>query len=201
MNHTNAVQLLAIESAAHLAKGDVTGAEAAVRAALKRSPRDHDLLAAATKVYMDFGRYTNALDTIEQQLQVVPDDPSALFYKGNACLQLNAFAEAIEPLTRVLEMETNNFSKAHYLAQFMRAKAYLGQEKLKQAKEDYEALRTALPKEFPVYYDLGEIAYRQKDTNAAIQNYQMYLANAPTNYTDELKFVTTRLAELKQGSP
>jgi tetratricopeptide (TPR) repeat protein len=201
INHTNAIQLLGIEIAAHLAKGDVKSAEASVQAALNKSPRDADLLATATKVYIDFGRYTNALNTTEQQLQIRPDDPAALFYKGNACLQLNLLAEAIGPLTKVLEMETNNFSKAHYLAQFMRAKAYLGLGKLKEAKQDYEILRTALPKEFPVYFDLGEIAYRERDTNAAVQYYMLYLLNAPTNLVDDLKKVHTRLAELKHGSP
>ena len=201
LDHTNAVQLLGLETSAHMAKGEVKQAEDTVRAALTKSPGDPDLLAIATKVYMDFGSYTNALATADQQLQLRPDDAAALFYKGNACLQLNQFSQAIEPLTRVLQMETNNFSKAHYLAQFMRAKAYLGDQKLEQAKADYEVLRQALPKEFPVYFDLGEIAYRQKNTNAAIQNYELYKANAPTNLTEDLKVVNLRLAELKHGTP
>jgi tetratricopeptide (TPR) repeat protein len=111
------------------------------------------------------------------------------------------FAEAIEPLTKVLQMETNNFSKAHYLAQFMRAKAYLGLHKLEEAQADYEVLRQALPKEFPVYFDLGEIAYRRNDTNLAIREYELYKANAPTNLTADLQMVNKRLAELKRGSP
>ena len=201
LNHTNAVELLATETGAHLHKGDVQGAEAAVRAATGKSPLDADLLSAATKVYIDFGQYTNALQTIDQQLKLRPDDAGALFYKGNACLQLNRFDEAIEPLTKLLAMETNNFSKAHYLAQFMRAKAYLGQGKLAEAKLDYETLSKALPKEYPVYFDLAEIAYREKETNAAVQYYKMYKVNAPTNYTEDLKVVGERLEELTHGSP
>src|SRR6185369_9267067 len=138
LNHTNVVELLATETAIHLAKGDLSGAQKAVNSTVSKSPQDPDLLAAATKVYMDFGQYTNALETIEQHLRIRPDDPGALFYKGNACLQLNRFGEAIPPLTRLLAMETNNFSKTHYLAQFMRAKAYLSQDKLSEAKQDYE---------------------------------------------------------------
>jgi tetratricopeptide (TPR) repeat protein len=201
MNHTNTVEVLAFETAAHLSKGDLKSAEAVVQTGLGKSPHDADLLAAATKVFMDFGCYTNALKTIEQQLQIRPDDPGALFYQGNACLQLNEFGEAIEPLTRLLQMETNNFSKAHYLAQFMRAKAYLGLKKLNEAKQEYEDLSRALPKEFPVYFDLGDIAYREKDTKAAVHYYELYKANAPTNFTEDLKLVDTRLAELKQASP
>jgi tetratricopeptide (TPR) repeat protein len=199
MNHTNTVQLLGIETAAHLAQGELKEAEATVHAALAKAPQDPDLLTTASKVFLDFGCYTNALKTIDQQLRLRPEDPAALFYKGNACLQLGAFAEAIPPLSKLLQMETNNFSKAHYLAQFMRAKAYLGEHQLPEAKADYEVLRQALPSEFPVYFDLGEIAYREKDTNAAIHNYELYKANAPTNYTEDLKLVNTRLAELKQS--
>ncbi|HZR20366.1 MAG TPA: tetratricopeptide repeat protein, partial [Verrucomicrobiae bacterium] len=199
--HTNAVQLLGLETSAHLAKGQLTQAENTVETALAKAPQDSELLSIATKVYMDFGCYSNALATADRELQFRPDDAAALFYKGNACLQLNQLGEAIPPLTRMLELETNNFSKAHYLAQFMRAKAFLGQNKLAEAKADYETLRQALPKEFPVYFDLAEIAYRQKDTNAAIQNYELYKANAPTNFTDDLKLADTRLIELKHGSP
>jgi tetratricopeptide (TPR) repeat protein len=201
LNRTNAVELLGTETASYLAKGDLPSAQAAVHAATTKSPQDADLFAAATKVFMEYGQYTNALESIEHQLKIRPDDAGALFYKGNACLQLNRFAEAIEPLTRLLSMETNNFSKAHYLAQFMRAKAYLGQDQLSEAKQDYQVLSKALPKEFPVYFDLGEIAYREKDTNAAVQYYELYRANAPTNYVDDLKLVATRLEELKHGSP
>ena len=201
LSSTNAVQLLSIEASARLGKGDLNGAETAVDSALRKAPQDTELLATATKVYMDFGLYTNALRVVERELEIRPDDPGALFYKGNACLQLNRYSEAIAPLTRVVNLETNNFSKAHYLAQFMRAKAYLGQNQLEDAKRDYLTLSKALPKEFPVYFDLGEIAYREKDTNAAIQYYQLYKANAPTNFVDDLKLADSRLAELKHGSP
>jgi tetratricopeptide (TPR) repeat protein len=201
INHTNAVELLAFETASHLSFGDSKSAEAAVSSSLAKWPGDTDLLAAATKVFMDFGSYTNAMNTIEQQLRLHPNDPRALFYKGNACLQMNDFQHAIEPLTIVMNQETNNFSKAHYLAQFMRAKAYLGMGKLNESKADYEILSKALPKEFPVYFDLGEIAYRQNDSRAAVQYYELYKANAPTNFTDELKLANSRLQELKQGSP
>jgi len=52
-----------------------------------------------------------------------------------------------------------------------------------------------------VYFDLAEIAYREKETNAAVQYYKMYKVNAPTNYTEDLKVVGERLEELTHGSP
>ena len=50
---------------------------------------------------------------------------------------------------------------------------------------------------FQIAYGLGEIAWRQHDTNEAVRNYQIYLANAGTN-SDEAKTVLERLRELKK---
>jgi len=53
---------------------------------------------------------------------------------------------------------------------------------------------------FPVAFGLGEIAWRQHDTNEAIRNYKLYLACANTN-TEEATNVMQRLRELKGHSP
>jgi len=89
-------------------------------------------------------------------------------------------------------LQTNNYS-----ALLNRAIAYLRANQLDSARQDYQTLQKAAPSAYPVYYGLAEIAYQQKDTNAAIQNYELYLANGSPN-ADEIKFVTQRLAELKQ---
>ncbi|HYG35201.1 MAG TPA: tetratricopeptide repeat protein, partial [Clostridia bacterium] len=201
LNRTNEMQLLWVETAAHLARSDLAGAENSIKAALQRFPADEDVLSVATKVYMDFGHYSNALTTIDQQLKIRPNNEGALFYKGNACLQLNEFGPAIDALTRLLNLETNTTSTVRQLSLFMRARAYMGSDRLDLAQKDYEILAQALPNEFPVYYDLGEIAYRKKDTRAAIRNYELYLKNAPTNFVDDIKLVNTRLQELKAGAP
>jgi hypothetical protein len=72
--------------------------------------------------------------------------------------------------------------------------------KLEAAQRDYEVLQKAFPTAFQIYYGLGEVAWQKKDTNAAIRNYQLYLANAQTN-TAEAKVVSERLKQLKPGSP
>jgi tetratricopeptide (TPR) repeat protein len=200
LSRTNEPQVLAVEVSGYLAKDDLKRTEEIVDTALKKYPNDEGVLATVAKAYMDFGRYTNALPLLEQQLKIRPDNQDALLSKGNACLQIKAFDQAIEPLTRVIQTETTNFTKLHYMALFMRAKAYLNSGKLDEAQSDYEVLQKALPTEFPVYYDLGEIAYRRKDTRLAIEHYQHYLANVPTNFTEDIKFVSERLNKLKQGS-
>ncbi len=192
---TNRTEFLFVETSAHLGQGDLRGAEAAVQSAAAKYPGDADLLATATQVYMRYGCYTNALTTIEQELKLAPTNLTALVNKGFACIQVGAFEQAIPPLTRVLAMDTNNYS-----ALLNRAIASLRGNKLEAAQRDYELLQKTFPTAHQIYYGLAEIAWRKKDTNAAVRNYQLYLANAKTN-TAEAKLVSARLKELKPGSP
>jgi tetratricopeptide (TPR) repeat protein len=191
---TNRTELLFVEASAHLALNDLRGAEAAVRATTQEYPGDSGLLATATQVYMKYLRYTNALTTIEQELNIAPTNMNALVNKGYACIQIGAFEEAIPPLTQVLTMDTNNYS-----ALLNRAIACLRANKLAAAQRDYELLQKAFPTAHQIYYGLAEIAWQNKDTNAAVRNYQLYLANAQTN-TAEAKFVSERLKQLKPAS-
>jgi tetratricopeptide (TPR) repeat protein len=191
---TNRTQMLLVESSAHLAKGDLPGAEAAVRASLKRFPGDADVLATATQVYMKYGCYSNALGTIEQHLLISPTNITALVNKGCACIQIGAFEQAIPPLTQVLTLEPTN-----HTAMLNRAISYLRANQLEAAQRDYQVLQQLFPTSHQIYYGLGEIAWRKKDTNSAVKNYDLYLANTQTN-TAEARIVTARLKELKSGS-
>jgi hypothetical protein len=57
-----------------------------------------------------------------------------------------------------------------------------------------------MPSSYRIHFGLAEVAYRKRDTNAALRNYRMYLSNAPTN-TPESKEVFARMKELKPGYP
>ena len=191
---TNRTELLFVEASAHLGQNDPAGAEAAVQAAMAQYPGDADMLATATQVYLKYGRFSNALSIIEQELSIAPTNMSALINKGYTCIQVGAFEEAIPALTQVLAVETNNHS-----ALLNRAIAYLRANKLEESKTDYERLQKVFPSASQISYGLAEIAWRKRDTNAAIRNYELYLANAPTN-TVEAKSVIARLKELKPGA-
>jgi tetratricopeptide (TPR) repeat protein len=145
---------------------------------------------------MNFANFSNALPLMERQLKVTPDNLDALLNKGVASLQVGAFDPAIEALTKVLSIETNSSSELYTKALLSRAIAYLRSDHLDEAQRDYEALQKSFPLAYRVYYGLGDIAYRRKDTNAAIRNYQLYLTNSPAN-PDEIKTVTNRLRELQ----
>jgi tetratricopeptide (TPR) repeat protein len=93
-----------------------------------------------------------------------------------------------------MTLETN--TPNYYVALLNRAISYLRSAQLDAAQSDSETLQKAYPKAFPVYYHLGEMACRRKDTNAALRNYELYLTNAPPN-TQEAQFVAGRIRELK----
>jgi len=143
-------------------------------------------------LYFKRGLYTNALHAIEIQLAQTPDDPTWLFGKGYAYIQMGDYGEAIKPMTRVLEIQSTNSA-----ARFNRALSYFKSDKFDAARADYTALQATYTNSFQVAFGLGEIAWQQKDNAEALRNYQIYLANAPTNSL-EFSNVTERVKSLKR---
>lgn len=191
---TNRTEMLFVETSAHLASGNVKGAEAAVESAIREYPGDDDVLGTATQVYINYQCYSNALATIQQELRISETNIMALINQGYVCIQLGAFEQAIPPLNRVLSLDTNQHS-----ALLNRAIANFRCGKLEAAQQDYEALQKTYPTATQIYYGLAEIARLKQDTNTAIRNYQLYLSKAQTN-TSEAKIVRERLKELRPGS-
>lgn len=192
---TNHVDAISLSARAYFARQEPEQAVALLESAVKRSPTNFYLLANVTGVYSENGRFTNALVNIERQLRLNPNDTASLLNKGFCHIQMNAFSEAIATMTRLLTLETNNAN-----ARLNRAIAYLRNDQLDEARADYEALQIQFPTARPIYYGLGEIAYRRKDTNLAIQHYEAYRSNAAPN-TEETKFVERRLQELRGNKP
>lgn len=192
---TNYADLFTLEASAYFARNDAAAATRIIETALARTPENVQLLAAACRTYSDNAQYTNALALTQRILRLAPDDPNALLNQGCFQVQLNAYADAVASFDRVLTLETNNFT-----ALFYRAVAQLRADRLDPALQDYEALQRQYPKAHQIYYGLGEIAYRRKDTNTAIRHYEAYLTNSPPN-NPENAFVVGRLQELKGNPP
>jgi hypothetical protein len=68
---------------------------------------------------------------------------------------------------------------------------------LNDARADYTALQVTYTNSYQVAFGLAEVAWRQHATNEAVHNYQLYLANAPTNSV-EFKTVQDRLNQLQK---
>jgi len=188
---TNRVELMVVEASAHFRSKDFKGAEAAIDTALGKDPENMKLLSIAAMLYMNNGGLSNAVDILDRELKLAPNDTELLVNKSVAYLGMDNFDAAIAPLTLVLNIENTN-----YLALLNRAIAYLRSDKLDEAKQDYQSAYKLKPSDYRLEYGLAEIAYRQKDTNAAVQHYELYLTKNPPS-AQEVQFVKNRLKELK----
>jgi tetratricopeptide (TPR) repeat protein len=195
LDETNQMQLAVMEAAAYFQKNDLAQGTQLLNAQISRNPTNNDLLVTAMQFYTAKGLFTNALTVIDSRLRDVPDDANWLFNKGYVCLQLKDYEPAIAALTRVLSLQPDNSN-----ARFNRALACLGSDRLDDARADYEKLNQAFTNSFRIEYGLGEVAWRQHQTNDAIKYYKLYLANANTN-TAEATNVIQRLRQLRSQSP
>jgi tetratricopeptide (TPR) repeat protein len=192
---TNTTELSVLAATAYLQKNDLARAIHLLETEITLHPDDYNLLNATVQAYLNHGLFTNALAIIDRQLKLAPNDPVWLFNRGNVSIQLKAYDDAIDAFTRVLATQTNNPS-----ALFNRALACLDNGRLDVARADYKTLQQSFTNSFQIAWGLGEIAWRQHDTNEAIRNYKLYLANANAN-TEEATNVMQRLRELKGHSP
>jgi tetratricopeptide (TPR) repeat protein len=192
LTETNDTRLALIEAAAYFQKTNLSRGTELLETQISRHPTNDDLLAAAAQMYAARGLLTNALAVIDLKLKATPDDPAWLLGKGRVCLELKNYDAAITALNRVLTLQTTN-SQALYF----RANAYLDSSNLDAARADFEKLQDSFTNSFQVAYGLGEIAWRKHDTNAAIKNYELFLANVNTN-APAAKTVLERLRQLKK---
>jgi tetratricopeptide (TPR) repeat protein len=190
LSPTNRVDALCLEAKAYFARREPERALALLESAIQASPSDDYLLASVISVYSESARYSNALSIIDRQLNLRPEDQSALLNKGFLYIQLNAFDDAIRTMTQLLAV-TNRPD-----ALLNRAIAYLRAEQLDPAQKDYESLQKLVPSARQVDYGLAEIAFRRKDTNAAIARCESYLSNAIPGAA-ETQFMENRLKELR----
>ncbi|HTV75649.1 MAG TPA: tetratricopeptide repeat protein, partial [Candidatus Baltobacteraceae bacterium] len=192
LDETNAIRVNVLLAAAYFQKNDNARGTRLLESEISSHPTNDDLLVTAAQVYLARGLYANALAVINHKLEFTPDDPTWLFSKGFVSIQLKDYDTAVAALTRVLSMDTNNPQ-----ALYNRAIAYLDSGRLDAARADYATLQKNYTNSPQAAYGLGEIAWRRHETNDAIENYEIYLANAKTN-TAEATNILERLRELQK---
>jgi tetratricopeptide (TPR) repeat protein len=191
----NSTELNLTAAAAYIQQTNLSRGVRLIEQEIAQHPDNTNLLTTAVQVYLTQGLLTNALRVIKLKLDQTPDDPVWLYGEGFTCLRMEDYAGAIASMTRVLALQTNNYD-----ALFNRALAGLNSGRLAAARTDYLQLQKTFPKAFRVAYGLGDIAWREHDTNAAILNYTLCLDNAPTNLA-EATLIQERLAELRHPAP
>jgi tetratricopeptide (TPR) repeat protein len=187
----NATELNVLAAAIDFQQSRNAEGAARLESEIAHHPDDETLLLATVQSFMMRGLYTNALKVINHKLARTPDDLNWIFGQGFASVQVGAYNDAVKAFSRILEIQTNNAD-----ARYNRAFAYFQSDHFDAARADFLQLQAAYTNSFQVAYGLGEIAWRKHETNEAVRNYQIFLANAPTN-SAELKPVRERLGQLK----
>ncbi|HEV2695418.1 MAG TPA: tetratricopeptide repeat protein [Verrucomicrobiae bacterium] len=190
LNDNNSTGLNMLAAAAYFQKDELPPGCRLLEKEVALHPDDEMLLKATTQAYFTHGLYTNALHVIGIKLARTPDDATWLFGKGYASIQIGNYEDSIKAMTRVLQIQTND-----PVARFNRALAYFQSGKLDEARLDYNILQTDHTNAFQIAYGLGEIAWRKKENAEALRNYQIYLANAPTN-APEFNTIRERVTQL-----
>jgi hypothetical protein len=188
---TNEMEAALLEAKAWFAKTNGTKAEGIINSLLTSHPGNADLLDRAGDIFMVNKSYSNALQIAERQLQSDPDNPVTLANKGRLLVLIGDFSNAIPPLTLSLAV-TNT-----YTARLDRAYAYVQTRRLDAAEIDFPELLHAFPTVESKYYGLGGTAWQNKDTNAALRQYEPYLSNAVVR-TEESRIASARWKLLQQ---
>ncbi|HMP83293.1 MAG TPA: tetratricopeptide repeat protein [Verrucomicrobiota bacterium] len=191
LNSTNRADLLVVDAAILFARTNLSDAESLIDNAIQKEPKNDHLLSNVASLHLQRRDLTNALEIIGLRLKLNPTNTAAMINKAYIEIQQGRLDDAIATLNRAVELEP-----ANHMARMNRAIAHLRAEHLDEAKADYEILDISYPNQFQILYGLGEIAWRQKDTNAAIKYYENYLTNSPPK-TIEAKSVAERLDQLK----
>lgn len=184
-----------IELAANYAGTNTDRVQHLIRTALTQQPPEPTILDTAAQVTVFNRDFTNALHVVNKQLETAPNDLTKLVNKGFIQVQMKDFEGSIAPLSKAISIQSTNAT-----ALLCRAAAYLQLDKLDNAQRDYQTLEKMNPDAYPAYHGMAEIAWRRKDTNAAIQYYQKDLSAVPPN-SPEANFAASRLKSLKPGSP
>ncbi|MBM3837213.1 MAG: tetratricopeptide repeat protein [Verrucomicrobia bacterium] len=168
---------------------------------LQKDPKNISALLYKVLVHMERKDHSKALADVERVLEIEADNYDGLLQKGIILIETKKFEDAARPLTQLLKINPNDVN-----ALKNRGIAHLQGGRLNEAQTDYEKLQRQLPKYHVPYYGLAEIAYRKKDTAAAIRNYEYYLKFVPEpksaepespELAAEKKMVNDRLKELR----
>ena len=147
------------------------------------------------EIYHRLGRLTNAMEVLDKELKVQPENSGVLNNCARFKIINNDFQPAIKLLDHALRLDPKNMESL-----FNRAISNLKSGKLDDAQRDYQLLETSLSTvPYQVHYGLFDIAYRKKNPKTALKYGQLYAKGAPQG-TAEFVDVSERIKKVKSGA-
>jgi len=191
------IDLLNAEAWSHVVKNELPAAERLLADAQRKYPRSSAPWDTLGDIYVQLGRVTNALETLEKQLRAQPDSQQALVKSGGILWNLGRYTEALIPLDRALSLNPNNES-----ALLNRAMVNSRLDRLDAAQRDYDTLLKVAKSNNRVnaLFGLAEIHFRKKNRKESLKYYEDFLKVAPPSVV-QIPVARERVRILESGAP
>ena len=140
-------------------------------------------------------RLTNAMTTLDRQLQAQPGSQRALINYGAVNARLNKFEEAIPYYDRALKVAPND-----EIALFNRGTANSKLNRLEAAQKDFEALLNVAKSNYRAValFNLGDVHYRKKNRKMSIGYFEDFIKASPEG-APEIAVAKERIRLLESG--
>ncbi|MSU35672.1 MAG: tetratricopeptide repeat protein [Pedosphaera sp.] len=187
-------ELVRLEAAAMMKKGDAAGAEKLLKEARSSQPENIGVLDALSYLYIRQNRLPEATDAVSEWIQIKPDDLAALLRRSLIQMRQSQYLQALDTLNLLIKAHPNNAT-----AIMNRGISLLQLQRHNEALQDYLYMEKNFPKMHEIHYGLGEIYTVKKNQALALESFARYLELAPKD-TAEYTNVVERLAKLMGGS-
>ena len=174
-----------------LARQDLAAAEKLIEGVRSQFGTDTSLLDLLSALYIRNNRLDEAVPVLEQWRKLRADDPAATLRLSTILISRRQFDQALRVIDQFLGLKSDNAG-----ARTNQAICLFQMGRLDDARREYQGLAEKMPDLALVQFGLGEIAIRQKNTNAALQHFEKYLKTAATN-TTEYADVTSRVQQMR----
>ncbi|CAN5817504.1 hypothetical protein BH18ACT11_BH18ACT11_08180 [soil metagenome] len=148
-----------------VAAGDQAGAMEASRRAVRLDPFDTDALQAKSVLWRQQGKYDRAALALREAIERDPNNYLPYLSLANLRLATGDLDAAVNGYRDVLELNPNAV-----LARSSLARTLTRQGKLREAREEYEALEVEKRANYEDLYDLGRIQVRTGEVADGVKN-------------------------------
>jgi tetratricopeptide (TPR) repeat protein len=206
-----------LEALAYYNKNDYPMTEKLMIHALEEKPRDINRVTVLAEFYRKTGevalqqnkeaeakrRFTNALNYINQEQQILLDEHNAPdshdvmdveLKKAEVQMLLKNYADSLKTLDDIVEMQPKNAT-----ALLNRATVEVQLNQFDKAKDDFKRLRRFVPEQtYLSDFGMADVAAHEKDKPSEIHYLKKFLDSAPANSPEYLQ-VKKRLQKLQTG--
>jgi tetratricopeptide (TPR) repeat protein len=175
LSEDDELELLRAEAWAYVSKNELPAAERILTAAQAKYPRQSTPWDTQADIYMRLGRVTNAIETLEKQLRLQPDNPQALVKYGGILIGTTNSNNALIQLDHALRLSPNNEA-----ALWNRALANFSLERLDAAQRDFQSILDVAKSSYRILalYELAEVHFRKKNRKESLRYYKEFLKAA-----------------------